>query len=415
MDTTETDLQVDRWLIDPGAGAPHVLAYGQQLARLGYRPDTLRRHVVCARHFCAWLDQAEIDISVTDESAVYRFTQHDCRCDGNRAARSLSRRYVFRVHRFVRFLAATGVVAGSARREGETDRLVEGYLDWLCRHRGLSGITVHSHRKALRQLLPVLGSVPSRYDAALIRSVILQRRGQESPDALKRLTYPLRSWLRYLGALGHCPAALVWAVPTIASWRGSHLPRYLPAANVERVIAACDRRTALGRRDRAIMLLLARLGLRAEDVRGLRLTDIDWHRGHVRLVGKGRRETKLPLPQEVGDAIFAYLEEGRPPAPDDPHVFLRSAAPWRAFNASGAISGIVARALDRAGIKDAPSRGAHLLRHSTATSMLRDGATLEMIGTLLRHRTITTTGHYAKVDIDRLRLIAQPWPGDRSC
>ena len=257
----------------------------------------------------------------------------------------------------------------------------------------------------LRQLLPAIGAEPSRYAAALIRSAVLGRKGLECPGAMKRTTYVLRSWLRYLGAVGHCPTTLVYAVPTIASWRGSHLPRYLPAADVERVIAACDTRRPAGRRDRAILLLLARLGLRAEDVRSLQLTDIDWGRGQVRLCGKGRRETRLPLPQEVGDAVLAYLE----------HLFLRSAAPWTPFTESAAISKIVARALDRAGIAGAPSRGAHLLRHSVATAMLRSGATLETIGTVLRHRNIATTAHYAKVDVDRLRLIAQPWPGDRSC
>lgn len=203
---------------------------------------------------------------------------------------------------------------------------------------------------------------------------------------------------------------------------GAHyrqLARELPAAiSARRRCGARDHglryAASAGRRDRAILLLLARLGLRAEDVRSLQLTDIDWGRGQVRLCGKSRRETRLPLPQEVGDAVLAYLEDGRPPVPE-PHLFLRSAAPWTPFTESAAISKIVGRALDRAGIVGAPSRGAHLLRHSAATTMLRSGATLETIGTVLRHRNITTTAHYAKVDVDRLRLIAQPWPGDRSC
>jgi site-specific recombinase XerD len=414
MDTTPTDFQADRWLIDPGAHAPHVLAFGHRLSGLGYHPDTVRSRIACARHFCTWLNRIGIDLDGIGDGTVRQFAEHDCRCGGNRAAGPLSRQYVFRVRRFARFLADTGVTGGAGHSETSDDRLVVDYLDWLRRHRGLSGITVHTHRKVLRQLLPAIGADPSRYDAALIRSVILGRKGLECPGALKRTTYVLRSWLRYLGAVGHCPTTLVRSVPTIANWRGSRLPRYLSAADVERLIAACDTRHPAGRRDRAILLLLARLGLRAEDVRSLRLTDIDWHRGHVRLCGKGRRETRLPLPQEVGDAILAYLDDGRPFVPES-HVFLGSAAPWKPFTESAAISKIVARALDRAGITGAPSRGAHLLRHSAATAMLRGGATLETIGTVLRHRNIATTAHYAKVDIDRLRLIAQPWPGDRSC
>jgi integrase/recombinase XerD len=414
MDKIPTDFQADRWLVDPGIHAPHVLAYRHRLFELRYHPNTVRNYIACARHFCAWLNRVGINIDGVCDDTVRQFAEHDCRCGGHRAAEPFSRRYVFGVGRFTQFLADTGVIGNAGHPENSDDRLVVDYLDWLRRHRGLSGITVHLHRKVLRQLLPAIGAEPSRYAAALIRSAVLGREGLECPGAMKRKTHVLRSWIRYLGAVGHCPTTLVYAVPTIASWRGSHLPRYLPAADVERLIAACDTRRPAGRRDRAILLLLARLGLRAEDVRSLQLTDIDWGRGQVRLCGKGRRETRLPLPQEVGDAVLAYLEDGRPPVPE-PHLFLRSAAPWTPFTESAAISKIVARALDRAGIAGAPSRGAHLLRHSVATAMLRSGATLETIGTVLRHRNIATTAHYAKVDVDRLRLIAQPWPGDRSC
>lgn len=414
METTTFDFQADRWLIDPGPFVPHVLAYGHSLSRLGYHPESIAPRIASARHFCAWLLQERFDLPDADDCLVHRFAEHECRCAGNRAAGQLSRAYIFRVRQFVRYLATTRVLRCPAASAGGEDQRVEEYLDWLRRHRGLSDLTVHSHRKMLRQLLPALGVDPVSYDAALIRSVILERQGKESPGALKRATYVLRSWLRYLGARAECPTALVCAVPTIAHWRGSAFPRYLPEADVERLIAACDDGRPAGRRDRAILLLLARLGLRAEDVRSLKFADIDWHRGHLRLCGKSRRETRLPLPQEVGDAILAYLEHARPAVPEH-HVFLRSAAPWRPFRESASISGIVARALDRAGITDTPSRGAHLLRHSAATSMLKRGATIEAIGAFLRHRSITTTAHYAKVDTDTLCLIAQPWPGERSC
>jgi site-specific recombinase XerD len=414
MDKTPPDLQARLRRFDPGIHVPHVLAYGHRLSELGYQPDSIRSHIAGARHFCAWLNRVGIDLGHTNDGTVRQFAEHDCHCCDNGPGGPLSRRYAFRVGRFAQFLADTGVTGASWPPKPSDDGLVIDYLDWLRRHRGLSGLTVHSHRKVLRQLLPVIGADPSRYAAALIRSAILARKWLECPRSLKRTAYVLRSWLRYLGTVGHCPTTLVHAVPTIANWRGSYLPRYLLAADVERVITACDTQRPAGRRDRAILLLLARLGLRAEDVRSLQLTDIDWGRGQVRLCGKSRRETRLPLPQEVGDAVLAYLEDGRPPVPE-PHLFLRSAAPWTPFTESAAISKIVGRALDRAGIVEAPSRGAHLLRHSAATTMLRSGATLETIGTVLRHRNITTTAHYAKVDVDRLRLIAQPWPGDRSC
>jgi len=197
------------------------------------------------------------------------------------------------------------------------------------------------------------------------------------------------------------------AVPTFAMWRLSALPRFLVAADVERVITACNRDTAVGLRDRAVILLLARLALRAGDILQMDLADIDWPHATVLVSGKSRYEIKLPLTQEVGDAVLDYLRRGRPPV-QDTHLFLRMQAPWRPLHVSS-VSTIVERAIARAGI-EAPFRGAHVLRHSAATGMLRQGATLQQIGAVLRHRYLDTTAHYAKVDVERLREIALPWP-----
>ena len=184
---------------------------------------------------------------------------------------------------------------------------------------------------------------------------------------------------------------------------------------VERLIQGCDPASPRGSRDRAVILLLARLALRAGDVRDLRLKDIDWSQGRLRVVGKGRCETWLPLPQDAGDAVLHYLEHFRP-AIDDGHVFLRVHAPFGPLPSSGPISKLVRRAIRRAGIK-APSMGAHLLRHSAATEMLRQGSSLDVIGAVLRHRSVESTAHYAKVDLTLLRSVAQPWPGhgESSC
>lgn len=149
-------------------------------------------------------------------------------------------------------------------------------------------------------------------------------------------------------------------------------------------------------------------------MRSLRFEQIDWARGRITLTGKGRRESRLPLPQDVGDAMLAWLEDGRPQV-DDPHVFLRYTAPLRPFTESAAISKIVRRAICRAGLTDVPSHGAHLLRHSAARALLEDGASLEAIGTMLRHRSIETTARYAKVDLDALGAIAQAWPEVVQC
>jgi len=215
-------------------------------------------------------------------------------------------------------------------------------------------------------------------------------------------------FLRFLIAEGQCAVGLDAAIPTVAHWRLASLPRYLQPEDVERLIASCDRTSAVGRRDRAVLLLLARLGLRAGDIVHLRLSDIDWKGASIQVCGKGRRHTRLPLTQEVGRAIVAYLKKGRPRTNADT-LFIRCRAPLRAFS-SCAVTKIVDKAFCPTGVVR-PSRGAaHLLRHSFATSLLRQGASLQDIAAILRHRSIETTQIYAKVDIPSLRQIAQPWP-----
>jgi len=221
-------------------------------------------------------------------------------------------------------------------------------------------------------------------------------------------------FLRFLISQGRCPDYLYASIPTFAHWRLSALPFYLQADQVEQVIASPDLATSLGRRNRAILLLLARLGLRASDIVQLRLDDLDWREGMIRVSGKGRRQTVLPLTQEVGDALAAYIKDHRPQADTDA-VFVRSSAPYRAFADSTAISILVARAMRRTGI-NCPKRGAaHILRHSVASSMLRQGVSLQEIAGVLRHRSIATTEIYAKVDVITLRQIAQPWPEVKAC
>jgi integrase/recombinase XerD len=217
-----------------------------------------------------------------------------------------------------------------------------------------------------------------------------------------------------LTAEGQCDSGLADAIPVLAHWRLASLPRYLPEDDVERLIDSCHPTSPVGKRDRAILLLLARLGLRAGDIVQLRLSDVDWKGAWIHVCGKGRRQTRLPLTHEVGQALVAYLSDGRPQTAADA-VFIRSRAPFRAFRSHAAVSVIVGGALRRAGVRR-PSRGAaHLLRHSCATSMLRHGATLHEVAALLRHRSIATTQIYAKVDVTALSQIAQPWPEVQPC
>jgi integrase/recombinase XerD len=294
----------------------------------------------------------------------------------------------------------------------ELDCRVLEFQDWLRQHRGIREVTIDRHGRVIMRLLPALGSSPKSWDAKLIREVILAERKRASIATVKQIITALRGYIRFLGAPRLCRVDLDQAVPSIPQWRLSTLPRYIGAEDVERLIATCDQTTPAGLRDRANLLLLARLGLRAGDILSLRLTDIDWQQATLLVCGKGRRETRLPLPQDAGDAVLAYLKQGRPRVADD-RIFFTSNAPIRPLTESTAVSNIVRRAITKAGIAT-PSKGINLFRHSAATAMLRGGATLGMVGSVLRHGSPNVTAHYAKVDVLMLQQVAQPWPGDAS-
>lgn len=289
--------------------------------------------------------------------------------------------------------------------------MVRGFCDWLSHHRGSSEITLSRYGAAVSALLTELGDDPSQYDAECLRSFLLHRAQRRGVGGTKAILSPVRMFLRYLAIEGKCKPGLDAAIPAIAGWRLASLPRCLSADEVEQLLAACDLALPIGLRDHAVILLLARLGLRAGDVAELRFADINWNDGSILLKGKSRREARLPLPQEVGDAILAYLEH-RPSVHDD-HVFLRDIAPFIALPGSS-VSQIVRRNMRRAGIV-APSHGSHILRHTAATEMLRRGVSLYDIGSVLRHRSADRSAYYAKVDMEFLKQIVQPWPEVAPC
>jgi site-specific recombinase XerD len=225
----------------------------------------------------------------------------------------------------------------------------------------------------------------------------------------KLMTTALRSFLQYARYLGEVTLDLAAAVPIVANWSMTSIPRAISAEHVRQLLASIDRRTAVGRRDYAILLLLARLGLRAGEVASLELDDIDWNLGQVNVRGKSGQRNRLPLPTEVGKAIAAYLRRGRPDSTSR-RVFLRVRAPICAFRGTSGIGSMVRHSLERAGIQ-ATTTGTHQFRHGLATEMLRQGASLSEIGELLGHRHPQTTKIYTKVDIKALRTLALPWPG----
>ena len=223
------------------------------------------------------------------------------------------------------------------------------------------------------------------------------------------MTTALRSFLQYARYRGDITLDLAAAVPPVANWSMTSVPRAIPADQVRQLLASISRRTAIGRRDYAILLLLARLGLRSGEVAFLQLDDIEWKAGRLNVCGKSGRSNELPLPTDVGEAIVRYLQHGRPHS-NSRRVFLRARAPIRGFLGPCAIGSVVKHRLERAGI-NAPTNGAHQFRHALATQMLRHGASLTEIGEVLGHRSPETTKIYAKVDLDTLRMLALPWPG----
>jgi site-specific recombinase XerD len=399
--------------MDAGALRPMVEQFTNDLTVLGHTRLTVSGLSDSARHFAEWIYRTGIVLCDVDDRTVEQFAQHQCQCPGGRRFHPVSRNYVRRVRRFVHFLAAHGVIPAAAPSAAGPvmDPHAAKFLEWLRHHRGLSERTIKLRGQVLTRLLKTLGGNPTTYDAGLVRRVILDEAQRGSRASIGTVTTTLRGYLRFLAAHDACSPWLYQAVPTIPHWRLSTLPRYLPVADVERLIASCDTTMPVGVRDKAILLLLARLGLRAGDILAMRFDDIAWKEGTIRVCGKGRREICLPLPQDAGDALLDYMTRARPNAGYD-QIFLRVFAPFRPLSS---ISGIVRWGLQRAGITDAPSRGARLLRHSAATGMLRAGATLDAIGAVLRHQSADTTVHYAKVDLRMLRPIAQPWPGDVTC
>jgi len=402
--------------LNPGFLSSHLDAFLLDLEKKGYTRLTMGGYAASVAHFSEWARAHDLTIENLSDAVLTRFAKHRCRCPGARKHQSVSRKYVKRVRRFVRYLDAQGSIASTqgvpATRMNRP--LVEGFVRWLCDHRGIGPITVRHYTEQLEKLPSwLINAEASGIDAASIRALVLERAPGQSASATRFMTMALRMYLRFLGSTGRCASGLEGAIPSAPQWRLSALPRYLPPDQVEQLIASCNITTLLGARDRAVLLLLARLGLRAGDIVNLRLDDIDWRAARLKVCGKGHRETWLPLPQDAGDAVLEYLKK-RPAVPLD-RVFLCVQAPYRSLQSSAVVSSIVDHALCSAGIDDPPSRGATLLRHSAATSMLRGGATLDAVSAMLRHRSLNMTVHYAKVDLPMLRRIVQPWPEGVSC
>jgi site-specific recombinase XerD len=388
--------------------------FGSHLFQSGYSRITARQHIRSAEHLICWSGHRHISLLDIDGSALQRFRQHLSRCRCGRFSCFNHREILAGVELFLSHVQGIDHSGSRARRIVAKPELWNRFCEWMTAQRGTTNQGLCNYRRPILNLLRCVGEDPTQLDAFRLRQFVVDECRGVSRAAVKHCTTAVRMFVRFLAAKDLCSVELLGAVPTVACWRLASLPRYLMEQDVERLIGSCNRSVAVGKRDRAILLLLARLGLRAGDIVHLRLQDIDWQNGGIYVSGKNRREARLPLSKEVGRAIVSYLQNGRPKTASDA-VFVRSRAPFRAFASHCAVSVLVDRAIKRAGILR-PGRGAaHLLRHSLASSMLRHGASLQDISTLLRHGSIETTQIYAKVDVTALKQIAQPWPEAPVC
>jgi site-specific recombinase XerD len=394
-----------------GPSGPYIDGFADALEREGYAKTAAVRYLRAAAHFGCFVHRRGGVLADVDARALESFGRHfqHCRCpESNGGTTGYHAR--FGVKLFHRHLVRLGICRNHvvAAEHGTESALVTAFGDWLRVHRGASEPTIRLYSRGATELIEALGENIDGWTVSQVRDFLLDRAGRcGAPSTQKRIT-SLRAFLRYITFAGGRQDDLALAVPAIANWRLARQPCCLSEDEVTRVIAACDGPSPGRLRDRAILLLLTRLGLRAGDVAELRFRDIDWRHGTVQVSGKGRYQVRLPLPQDVGDALLQYVA-CRPNTTHSDQVFLRSIAPWGPFASGDAVSSVVKHALRRAGIKSA-AKGAHLLRHTAATEMLRHGVPLDQIGLVLRHRSIDMTAYYAKVDVALLQRIARPWP-----
>ncbi len=380
-------------------------ALATSLVEDGYADQTVRSKLRLLDELGRWFGLTGLTVAHLDERHVEAFVKH---------RRQVRRGDLKTLEQFLDHLRKRAVIPDRApvRDLSPLADILNRYEEYLRSERGLVTATVLNYQPYIRRFLverfregPFLFGQVNPSD---ISNFVLRHGPSMSVGRAQLMTTAFRSFFRYLFQKGELQANLAAAVPTVADWRLSTVPKYLAPEEVKRVLEACNHRTASGRRDYAILLLLARLGLRAGEVVALQLEDIKWRAGEILVRGKGLFHDRMPLPSDVGKALASYLRRDRP-ACQTRRVFVCMKAPRRGFANPSTLTTIVRRALTRADLHPT-FKGAHLLRFSLATSMLRSGATMGEIGEVLRHRIPNTTEIYAKVDFDGLRSLAHPWP-----
>ncbi len=398
--------------IRKGLFGPYIDSFADELKIVGYSWQSAQQHILFAEGFGIWLKYSRVDVDrVTlqhiDQYVRYR-ERHQQRTKGTGILTALKR--------IVKIVRAADTASSGVDQDKRTpvEVIVDEYDRYLLQDRGLVAVTVQCYSQFVKKFLTNrFKSGPMDLIELRPRDVLdfvkLSARSQ-SVKRLKLLVTSLRSFFQFAKCKGYIVLDLGACVPTVADWSKTGIPRALPMEKIKSILSQCKRNTAIGRRDYAILLLLARLGLRANEVVALKLEDIDWKDGYIVVRGKGRKACKMPLPSDVGEAIAAYVRDGRPNKSTSRNVFLRRRAPYSGFTSGSALGGAVRNAIKRSGIVT-DRKGTHQFRHGLAVHMLKQGASLREIGEVLRHASLETTSIYAKVDTASLRALALPWPG----
>lgn len=389
-----------------GPLSSHLTVYAERLHDGGYAIQSGQLQLRMLGDFNIWLDRKRLGADEVNSSVLERYIRSRTKAGKLRKGDAAALKRMLRMLR-------DGQAEAPSAPPAAGQFVLEQYQHYLQQERGLAEGTIKKYTPIVRTFLTEtfpLG-IPDLFQISpdnIARFVQRQAERITSKDAPTVVT-ALRSFLRHLLHRGAIPTDLAACVPTIATWSQSKVPKFLAAEQIQSLLDSCDRDSAIGQRDYCILLILARLGLRAGEVVTLTLDDIDWEAGVITVRGKGKRVAQMPLPAEVGAALARYLRRARPDC-SSRRIFIREKAPLDGFASSVAICSLVKRALKKAGVESV-YRGSHLFRHSLATTMLKHGASLREIGDLLRHRRPDTTAIYAKVDLVSLRSIALPWPG----
>jgi site-specific recombinase XerD len=397
-------LQADKCLRGSPLGF-HLRTFANSLVEDGYTDRTIELKLGLLACLGRWLQPSKLAITDLDERLLKAFLKQRRRVHGG-DLKTLGQ--------FLDHLQKRGIVSVPKLvcDRAPLAAILNQYETYLRSERGLVAHTILNYQTCVRKfLLERFREGPfylQKIRPSDISGFVLRHGPNMAVGTAHQMTTAFRSFFRFLFQRGKLQADLTASIPMVADRRLSTVPKHLSPEEVERMLKACGRRTACGRRDYAILLLLARLGLRAGEVVALQLEDINWRAGEILIRGKGLLHDWMPLPADVGEALSSYLRLGRP-ACQTRRVFLRMLAPRRGFANTAAVRSIVRQALGRADLHPA-FKGAHLLRHSLAASMLRSGATMGEIGEVLRHRAPSTTETYAKVDFSGLRSLAHPWP-----